>query len=293
MSNESLIIPERSRSIGSFMVGRLIPFYKKRMVGPFAFIDHMGPAEFGPNSYMDVNQHPHIGLSTLTYLFEGEIEHADSMGNKQIIRPGAVNWMTSGKGVTHTERTPQALRNGSKQRVHGYQVWVALPKSKEDIDPSFAHIERDLLPAWTNGTANFTLIAGEAFGKKSPVPVYSELFMFKVTCEQRTKLDFNMLTGELGICVVKGSVTAQNEEVLAGNLLVSDTCENCETWLEADSTILCFGGEPFEEERYINWNFVASNKERIETAKHMWKRHEFPEVPNDSTYVPYPSPKKG
>ena len=158
MSNIGMIIEERSRDIGDFLVGRLIPFRKKRMIGPFIFIDHMGPTKLGPNKYMDVDQHPHTGLSTLTFMLEGEIMHEDSLGTKQRIKPGSVNWMTAGKGVTHTERTPEDLRNGNTFVAHGYQIWVALPKELEDMAPEFHHIEEKDIPRWTDETVRSVYI---------------------------------------------------------------------------------------------------------------------------------------
>ena len=180
MSNIGMIIEERSRDIGDFLVGRLLPFRKKRMIGPFIFIDHMGPTRLGPKKYMDVDQHPHIGLSTLTFMLEGELMHEDSLGTQQLIRPGSVNWMTAGKGVSHTERTPEHLRNGKTFTAHGYQIWVALPKHLEDMEPEFHHIEATDLPKWKEGDAEFTLVAGEGYGRRSPVPVHSPLFMVEI-----------------------------------------------------------------------------------------------------------------
>ncbi|MEM6726512.1 MAG: pirin family protein [Bacteroidota bacterium] len=149
MSNVGLIIEERSRDIGNFLVGRLIPFRKKRMVGPFSFIDHMGPSWISPGKYMEVGQHPHIGLSTLTYLLEGQIMHRDSTGAIQVVTPGSVGWMTAGKGIVHTERTPESLRDGGRYPVHGFQIWVALPKELEDMDPEFSFTPADHLPKWS------------------------------------------------------------------------------------------------------------------------------------------------
>lgn len=289
MSNTDLIIEERNRDIGDFMVGRLIPFRKKRMVGPFIFIDHMGPAQIGNGKYMDVDQHPHIGLSTLTYLLEGEMVHQDSIGSNQLIQPGSVNWMTAGKGVTHTERTPSFRRTDAISTVHGYQIWVALPKVLEEMEPSFHHIEADRLPQWTDGSANFKLVAGEGFGKVSPVPVHSPLFMVDIQTTDSYMLNINgQLKGEIGICIVKGKITTCEHEVEAGNMLVSKIDGQCAIKVEAGSHLLLFGGEPFEEERFIYWNFVASSKERLEEAKEKWRNKSFPRVPNDNTYVPLP-----
>ncbi len=289
MSNIGLIIEERSRDIGDFMVGRLIPFRKKRMIGPFIFIDHMGPTELGPDSYMDVDQHPHIGLSTLTFMLEGELMHEDSLGTKQLIKPGSVNWMVAGKGVSHTERTPTALRNGKSFTAHGYQIWVALPKDKEDVMPEFHHISASDLPKWKDGSAQFTLVAGDGYGKKSPVPVYSELFMIEIKTTDNYVLDIQgQLKGEIGICIVEGSVTACDELIEKGNILVSKVTDACKTSIAANSHILLFGGIPFEEERHIYWNFVSHDKAKIEKAKKDWADKTFPMMPDDDTYVPLP-----
>lgn len=290
MSNTGLIIEERSRDIGEFLVGRLIPFRKKRMVGPFIFIDHMGPATLGPDKYMDVDQHPHIGLSTLTYLLEGQLTHQDSMGTNQVIEPGSVNWMVAGRGCSHTERTPQSLRDArSVFTLHGYQIWVALPAALEDIEPAFHHIEASKLPVWEEAGAHFKLVAGKGYGHKSPVPVHSDLFMVDIT----TTKDYDLcvadkLTGEIGVTVVSGAVHACGDRIAAGNMLVSKTEDVCNLTIEAGSHVLLFGGAPFEEERHIYWNFVSHSKEKIEAAKQAWRDKSFPMMDTDSSYVPLP-----
>ena len=292
MSNKGLIIEERSRDIGDFLVGRLIPFRKKRMVGPFIFIDHMGPTQLGPEHYMDIDQHPHIGLSTLTYLMEGEIVHEDSIGTHQKITPGSVNWMVSGKGCAHTERTPQELRNGHAFTTHGYQIWVALPKELEDIKPEFHHFTPSQLPAWKDKEASFTLVAGKGYDKESPVPVHSELFMIDIKTEGSYFFTSDgKLKGEIGICIVKGGISACDEIILEGNMLVSKTEDVCDIQIRPNSHILLFGGEPFPEERHIFWNFVSHSAEKIEKAKARWKNKDWPRVKGDGTYVPLPSPR--
>ncbi|UJH67297.1 pirin family protein [Allomuricauda sp. SCSIO 65647] len=289
MSNIGMIIEERSRDIGDFLVGRLIPFRKKRMIGPFIFIDHMGPTQLGPNTYMDVDQHPHIGLSTLTYMLEGEIMHEDSLGTQQLIKPGSVNWMTAGKGVSHSERTPEHLRNGQTFTAHGYQIWVALPKHLEDMAPEFYHIAAADLPKWRESSAEFTLVAGRGYGQSSPVPVHSPLFMVEVKNTEAFELNVNGdLKGEIGICIVEGAITACGETVEKGHILVSKVEDTCDILLRPHSHLLLFGGEPFEEERHIFWNFVSSSKEKIEKAKTDWQRKTFPMMENDKTYVPLP-----
>ncbi len=289
MSNTGLIIEERSRDIGDFLVGRLIPFRKKRMVGPFIFIDHMGPTIIKEGHYMDVDQHPHIGLSTLTYMLEGELVHQDSIGTNQRIAPGSVNWMVAGKGVTHTERTPNDLRNTSQFTAHGYQIWVALPKELEDIAPEFHHIDGKDLPAWSDNGTQFRLIAGKGYGKTSPVPVHSDLFMIEIHTEKQYELKIKgELQGEIGICIVKGAIEACDDNIEQGNMLVSKTDDSCSIILKPNTHLLLFGGQPFDEERHIYWNFVSTSKEKIEHAKERWKTHQFPKVFGDNTYVPLP-----
>ncbi|NVK04634.1 MAG: pirin family protein [Flavobacteriia bacterium] len=289
MSNTSIIIEERARDIGDFLVGRLLPFRKKRMVGPFIFIDHMGPSTIKEGSYLDIGQHPHIGLSTLTYLFEGEAIHRDSTGAVQRITPGSVNWMTSGSGAVHTERTPEDHRDGEARNMHGFQIWVALPKEKENMPAEFHHIAKNALPEWQQDNLTIKLIAGEAFGRKSPVPVHSHLFMLKVQAEEDTHLDFNgKLEGEIGIAVVEGTVTACDETVDKGQMLVSNAEGKCAFQVAKGSLLLIFGGKPFPEERNIWWNFVASDPETIEDAKKRWENGDFKMVPGETDVIPLP-----
>lgn len=289
MSTTGLIIEERSRDIGDFLVGRLIPFRKKRMIGPFIFIDHMGPTVLGPEKYMDVDQHPHIGLSTLTFMLEGEIVHEDSLGTQQLIKPGSVNWMVAGKGVSHTERTPKNLRNKNSFTAHGYQIWVALPKTLEDCEPEFHHFDASALPTWKDGEATFKLVAGKGYGKESPVPVHSELFMIEI----KTKGPYALKTkehlkGEIGICIVEGGIEACGVAVEKGNIVVSKVEDTCNTLLKSNSHVLLFGGVPFEEERHIYWNFVSSSREKIEKAKTDWENKTFPLMKEDTSYIPLP-----
>ncbi|TMM57351.1 pirin family protein [Maribacter algarum] len=292
MSNIGLIIEERSRDIGDFLVGRLIPFRKKRMIGPFIFIDHMGPTTLGPKNYMDVDQHPHIGLSTLTYMLEGELMHEDGIGTKQRIQPGSVNWMVAGKGVSHTERTPRDLRNGKQFTAHGYQIWVALPKDLEEIEPEFHHISAEELPRWKDGSTEFTLVAGEGYNRKSPVPVHSPLFMVEIKTTEEYQLNTkDNLKGEIGICIVEGGIEACGEAIGKGNILVSKVEDTCQTILKPNTHLLLFGGVPFPEKRHIYWNFVSSDQEKIEKAKSAWEAKTFPMMDDDDTYVPLPGQK--
>lgn len=295
MSNTQLIIEERAADIGNFMVGRLLPFRQKRSVGPFSFIDHMGPAEMSKEENLDVAPHPHIGLSTLTYLFEGSIQHKDSLGSDIEIKPGAVNWMTAGKGVVHSERTPNYLRN-QENSLHGLQIWVALPKSLEQSEPSFAHIEEKDIPHWTEHGAQFKLIAGKAFDKKSPVPVHSELYFIEIKSDSKQQINIGKdLYGESALYILEGSLNADGHNYGSKQILVAKDSSLCSFEMEPKTTIYIFGGIPFEEERYIHWNFVNSDKEVIKKAKKDWENQNtdaFPKVPGDEDeYVPLPKPR--
>ncbi len=290
MSNINLIIEERAASIGKFMVGRLLPFRQKRMVGPFIYIDHMGPVKLNERENFDVLPHPHIGLSTLTFLFEGSIMHRDTLGNAVEIKPGAVNWMTAGKGIVHSERTPKYLRHSDKT-MHGLQIWVALPKELEQMEPEFFHIDAGQIPEWKQGELQFKLIAGEAFGHKSAVPVYSKLFMIEIKSSQRQAVNIgHALFGEAGLYILEGSIESDGNTYLPKQLLVAKESSLCEFIIEANSTIYIFGGEPFVEERFIDWNFVASDMELIKNAKQKWNDQGFDKIPGDETeFVPYPT----
>lgn len=289
MANNKLLVDERKADLGNFMVGRLLPFRKKRQVGPFTFIDHMGPATLGNGQYVDVDQHPHIGLSTLTYLFEGEIEHRDSVGSVQVIRPGDVGFMTAGSGVTHTERTPQHRRGQGSFQLHGYQIWVALPVALEEMDPRFDYYPADTLPSWEENSLQFRLVAGNAFGKTAALQGYSPLFMVDIFAQEATTLDLRgQLQGEVAFVIVQGAITEEDMRVEAGQMLISKTDEQCEICMEADTRLLLFGGAPLDQEHYLLWNFVSHSKERLQEAKEDWKNHEFPQVPGDETYIPIP-----
>lgn len=288
MSNISLVIEERAASIGSFMVGRLLPFRQKRSVGPFVFIDHMGPVALGANENFDIPPHPHIGLSTLTFLFEGAVMHRDSTGAAVEILPGAVNWMTAGKGVVHSERTPDHLR-GKPKRLHGLQIWVAMPSSLEEIEPSFAHIDAEDIPAWQQNGVSFKLIAGEVLGRSSPVPVHSPLYFIELKSKEKVSLNLgDNLFGESALYILEGSISSESNVYESRQILIAASGSLCKFEMAANSTVYIFGGEPFPEERYIHWNFVSSDKGRLERAKQDWLDQTFPKVPGETDFVPLP-----
>lgn len=296
MSNVDLIIEERAADIGNFMVGRLLPFRQKRSVGPFTFIDHMGPANMSKDQNLDVGPHPHIGLSTLTYLFEGSMQHKDSLGSDVEIKPGAVNWMTAGKGVVHSERTPDYLRNTEKS-LHGLQIWVALPKHLEKSEPSFSHIPEEEIPCWKDNGAKFKLIAGKAFDKESPVPVHSNLYFIEIKSDKKQQINIGKdLYGESALYILEGGINADGHNYEPKHILIAKDSTLCSFEMEANTTVYIFGGEPFEEERYIFWNFVNSDKAIIEKAKKDWEEQNleaFPKVVGDEDdYIPLPRPRR-
>lgn len=288
MSNIKLIIEERPSNIGNFMVGRLLPFREKRMVGPFSFIDHMGPTLMSDYQNLDIPPHPHIGLSTLTYLFEGAIMHKDSLGTEVEVKPGQVNWMTSGKGIAHSERTPAYLRHTNKM-LHGLQIWVALPKDLEQMEPEFFHADADEIPSWEEDGIHYKLVAGEVMGRQSPIPVYSPLYLLELKSTSKTNIKIgDQLFGESAIYILEGAIESDGHTFEPKQLLVAKENSLCEFTMQENTTIYIFGGEPFPEERYIYWNFVATSKELIEAAKTKWLNQEFDLVPGETEFVPLP-----
>lgn len=292
MSNVGLIIEERAADIGNFMVGRLLPFVQKRSIGPFVFIDHMGPKELGPGEGLDVPPHPHIGLSTLTYLFEGAIMHKDSIGSEIEIAPGAVNWMTAGRGIVHSERTPNHLRNEQKV-LHGMQIWVALPKELEDMEPTFTHVGAESLPSWSDEGLEFRLIAGEFMDYKSPVPVYSPLYMIEVKTTEGGKVKIGPnLFGEAGLYILEGNVEEGGNVHGPQQILIAKDAQLCDFEMQPNTTIYIFGGDALPERRYLYWNFVASSRERIEEAKQAWQDQTMGQVAGETEFVPLPQQPK-
>lgn len=295
-SNIGLVLEEKAVSIGNFMVGRLLPFRQKRAVGPFVFIDHMGPACLKEHENLDVPPHPHIGLSTLTYLLDGAIFHRDSIGNAIEITPGAVNWMTAGKGVVHSERTPEYLRKDDKY-LHGFQIWIGLPKHLEQSEPSFQHISKEAIPEWKEGGVHYKLIAGTITGKKSPVPVHSPLFFIEIKTKTPQRIDIGeKLFGEVGMYVLEGTVSIEGNEYGGKQLLVAKNANLCAFETNGETTLYLFGGTPFPEERFMFWNFVNSDKDILEQAKENWRNQNleaFPKIPgDDKTFVPLPEFKQ-
>jgi redox-sensitive bicupin YhaK (pirin superfamily) len=281
------VIESRRRDLGGFEVRRILPYGGGRMVGPFIFLDHMGPVEFAPGHGIDVRPHPHICLATVTYLFDGEIEHRDSLGVVQTIRPGDVNWMTAGRGIVHSERTGGALR-AAGHKLHGLQSWVALPRADEETDPAFHHFAAAQLPSLDRDGVRKRLIAGAAFGMRSPVKVFSDMFYVDATCAAGATLALPDEYAQRAAYVVEGEVELEGRTFGQGTLLVF--AEDSKVALRTGNAcrVALLGGAPLEGERHIWWNFVASSPERIERARRDWADAKFAKVPGETEFIPLP-----
>jgi redox-sensitive bicupin YhaK (pirin superfamily) len=283
-----LVVVPRSVDLGHLSVRRALPHVKRRMVGPFIFFDHFGPAEFHEGAGIDVRPHPHIGLSTVTFLFDGEIIHRDSLGSDVPIRPGAVNWMTAGRGIVHSERTAPDHRAGG-ETLHGLQLWVALPAAHEEIEAGFAHHEADSLPTIDAEGKTIRLIAGSLYGLKSPVPTLSETIFADVQLTAGAVLPIDADTEERAVYVVSGEVDIAGDRFGAGQLLVLRPGDAISVSAPVDTRIALVGGAAMDGPRHIWWNFVSSRKERIEQAKADWKLGRFDTVPGDEKeFIPLP-----
>ena len=284
---ESVIMP-RTRDLGDgFEVRRALPSSQRRMVGPFVFFDQMGPVTLQAGSGLDVRPHPHIGLATVTYLFDGEILHRDSLGNAQPIRPGAVNWMTAGRGIVHSERTPPELR-ASQSSLFGIQTWVALPKGREEMEPGFAHHGADALPVIEGEGKRLRLIAGSLYGERAPVEVFSEMFYADATLSGAARLNLPAEHEERAAWVAEGRIEVGGDVFDAGRMLVFRPGEAVAIKALDPARLILFGGEAMEA-RHLWWNFVSSSTARIERAKADWKAGRFGKVPGDETeFIPLP-----
>ncbi|MDX1606169.1 MAG: pirin family protein [Candidatus Competibacterales bacterium] len=283
-----MVIESRPRDLGGFEVRRVLPAGRRRQrVGPFIFFDHMGPADFAPGSGIDVRPHPHIGLATVTYLFEGEILHRDSLGCVQAIAPGAVNWMTAGRGIVHSERSaPQVRARGG--RLHGIQSWVALPAEDEEMAPAFDHYPAADLPAIDHDGVRLRLIAGTAFGKRSPVAVRSPMFYLDAAFGPGTRLELPDEHPERAVYPVDQTVTVAGTRCAPGGRAVLAPGATVAIEAPEGGRVMVLGGAPLPGERHIWWNFVSSSSARIERAKSDWAQGRFPPVPDDDEFIPLP-----
>jgi redox-sensitive bicupin YhaK (pirin superfamily) len=283
-----LVIDARRRDLGGFEVGRVLPYSHKRMVGPFIFFDHFGPVTFPPGipRSVDVRPHPHIGLSTVSYLFDGEIMHRDSVGSEQPIRPGELNWMTAGRGITHSERFERARAAGGS--LHGIQAWVALPREHEETDPSFAHHSEADLPTFSSDGLWARLVVGSAFGAHANVKIHSPMFYVHWQLQPGARAQLPAEYPERAAFIAAGSVEIDGQAFGAGQMIVFDPGQPVLFTATSAATVMLLGGEPIGE-RFLEWNFVSSTQERIEQAKADWRagRMKLPDLDNQE-FIPLP-----
>jgi len=281
---EHLLIEGKAKDLGELMVRRVLPAPERRMVGPFVFFDHFGPVEFAPDEGIDVRPHPHICLATVTYLFDGEIVHRDSLGIVQAIRPGAVNLMTAGRGIVHSERS--AEDRTKPRRLHGIQTWMALPGEQEECEPAFTHYAADALPRIGGEEVETTVIIGRAFGHESPVAVASETLYLAVVMQPASSFTPPEDCVEIAIYVVEGEVQVNERNVTAGSMLAFGKSRGPVRCKKA-CRLMVIGGEPLSH-RHLWWNFVSTSKDRIEEAKRDWREGRFEHVPGDPEFIPLP-----
>jgi redox-sensitive bicupin YhaK (pirin superfamily) len=281
----ALRVVPREADLGEFTVRRVLPARSRRMVGPFVFFDHMGPAEFPPGKGIAVRPHPHIGLATITYLFAGEIVHRDSLGVVQTIAPGAVNLMTAGRGIVHSERAGSDLDEYA--RLHGIQSWIALPENEQEIAPDFTHYPREQLPDVDLPGATVRVIMGEAYGAASPVHCYSPTLYLECRLEAGATLSLPGDHPELALYVAEGAVAIDSDNYPTGNMAVACPYTAVKLQAREASRVMVIGGEPLGE-RHIHWNFVSTSRDRIEQARQLWRDGGFPTVPGDDERIPLP-----
>ncbi|WP_118179638.1 pirin family protein [Paraburkholderia phosphatilytica] len=278
------------RDIGNLTVRRVLPALAARLVGPFIFFDHMGPATFAPGTGLDVRPHPHIGLATVTYLFDGAMMHRDSLGSEQKIVPGDVNWMTAGRGIVHSERTPDAER-AAGITMHGIQTWVALPLDHEEVEPAFEHHAAATLPEVERNGVTLRVIAGTAFGVESPVTTFSGTLYVAAHFSPGSAFALEPEHEERGVYLVDGDLAIDGQPLEAGQMAVLAESETVTLESTQGATVMLVGGERLDGERFIEWNFVSSSRERIETAKTAWANQEMGKVPGETEWIPLPEHK--
>jgi redox-sensitive bicupin YhaK (pirin superfamily) len=274
---------------GGFMVRRLLPAAAKRSVGPFVFFDHFGPATEHPGREHDVRPHPHIGLATVTYLFEGAMMHRDSIGSAQEIRPGAINWMTAGRGIVHSERKPDQLLN-SEYVNHGLQLWAALPKEFEEVEPSFAHTAADAIPEVQEQGAQVRVLIGEAFGVRSPVKTFAPTLYLDIGLPAFGKLELPALAPERALYVVEGQVALDGEAVPPFSMVLLTEGQSAQLSAVGDGPVraVIIGGDPLDGPRFMAWNFVSSSRERLMQAGADWEAQRMGHVPGETEFIPLP-----
>ena len=280
-------LPPRLHDLGGFSVGRLLPHAQRRSVGPFVFFDHIGPAVLGGEQPVAVRPHPHIGLATVTYLWEGAMMHRDSLGSVQEIQPGDVNWMTAGAGIVHSERTPERLR-GVDHPFHGLQTWVALPVVHEDVAPAFAHHPKATLPVVEREGVTLRIVAGHAYGARSPVAVLAPTLYVSIDLAPGASIEVTDEHEERALYPVSGALTLDGEALPLNTLAVLEPGGRPLLRATTASRVMLLGGAPLDGPRFIWWNFVSSSREKIEAAKQRWKDGGFGQVPGETEFIPLP-----
>lgn len=280
------LLAPQEKDLGGFSVRRLLPASELKAVGPFVFFDHLGPAWFPPGQGIDVRPHPHIGLATITYLFEGKILHRDSLGNVEPIRPNAINWMTAGRGIVHSERTPPEIRSAG-HTLHALQLWVALPVEDEETDPAFFHYDAADLPEVIDSSRSLRVMIGEAFGVVSPVRTWSPTLYVEVNLKAGANLALPDHIEERAVYLVAGALKTKGVSLPLHTMVVFDRSPGIELVAQEDTRLVVIGGAPLGK-RTIWWNLVSSRKELIEKAKENWREGRFPKVPGETEFIPLP-----
>jgi redox-sensitive bicupin YhaK (pirin superfamily) len=287
MPVKELLAPRSKDLGGGFVVRRLLPAFPRQGVGPFVFFDHFGPVKVRPSDNFDVRPHPHIGLATVTYLFEGAMLHRDSMGAVQRIEPGAINWMTAGRGIVHSERRPPDLRE-REYTAHGLQLWAALPHAFEESEPAFAHTAASEIPQWrTNGLA-LRLLIGNAFDRQSPVATFAPTLYIDVVAEAGAALELPATLGERAVYGIDAPIAIDGTDVPAHTMAVLDPGESATVVAKQGARYVVIGGEPLDGPRFIFWNYVSSSRERIESAKEDWTAQRMGQIPGETEWIPLP-----
>jgi redox-sensitive bicupin YhaK (pirin superfamily) len=272
---------------GGLKVNRLLPAFERRTVGPFVFLDHFGPLDFEPGMNTDVRPHPHIGLATVTYLFEGSLVHRDSLGSVQRIEPGAINWMSAGRGIVHSERTPPELKM-LRHRTHGIQLWVGLPQALEESEPSFAHTPAEQLAPFLAGDTEVRLLVGEALGRRSPVKSASPTIFLTLRLRAKTSFLLPALATELAVYPIGSGVRIDGSALAVHTMAVLEDGQGCRLEATEDCTVMVIGGAPLDGPRFLLWNFVSSTKSRLQLAADDWTAQRFGRIPGESEFIPLP-----
>jgi redox-sensitive bicupin YhaK (pirin superfamily) len=275
------------RDLGGLVVRRLLPGHPIRAVGPFVFFDHFGPVTFAPGQGIDVRPHPHIGLATVTYLFDGALMHRDSLGSVQRIEPGDVNWMVAGRGIVHSERSGPAER-AAGSAMHGLQTWVALPRAHEEAPPAFAHVSRSFLPAFEQDGVDGVVVAGRAFGHTAPVPTLTDTLYVALTLTDGSRIQIPAEHEERAVYAIEGELSLDGAPLPLHHMVALPPGQRVVLSAAAPSRAMLVGGAALDGERIVWWNFVSSSRERIEAAKEDWRAQRFGHVPGETEFIPLP-----